>query len=94
MTDDSTTKPTIETVLERINALDQKFETRINELGQRLEARIDGVEKQVTALRSDMEAGFKHVGRKIEVLNDNFLTMQANQRDLNARVEGLESQGS
>ena len=87
MTDDSTTKPTIETVLERINALDQKFEARIDELGQRLE-------KQVTALRSDMEAGFRHVGRKIEVLNDNFLTMQANHRDLNARVESLESQGS
>ena len=83
MADDSTTKPTIETVLERINALDQK-----------LEARIDRIEKQVTALRSDMEAGFRHVGRKIEVLNDNFLTMQANHRDLNARVESLESQGS
>jgi len=97
MTDDSTTKPTLETVLERINALDQKLEGRM----EGLEARIGGVENQVsalrsgiTSLRSDMDAGLKKVGRTIAALNDNLLNVQSDFRDFNARLESLESQGS
>jgi chromosome segregation ATPase len=97
MTEDATTRPTIETVLERIDALDQKLEGRIDGLG----ARMDGVEHQVNSmrseavnLRSDMNAGLKQVGRKIATLNDNVLTIQSDFRDFNARLENIESQGS
>jgi prefoldin subunit 5 len=83
MSDDGTTKPTIETVLDRINAL-----------GQSLGERLERVEQQLTALRAATEAGLKQIGRKIEVLNDNILTVQADQRDLMRRVEDLESKAS
>jgi uncharacterized protein YPO0396 len=83
MADDATTKPTIETVLDRINAL-----------GENLGGRLERVEQQVTALRSDMEAGLRQIGRKIQVLNDNILTVQADHRDLIRRVEDLESKAS
>jgi len=73
--DDKTTKPTIETVLEKINALGQ----------QMVEMR-----EMIIELRTDLRIGLKGVERKIGVLNDNMLTLQADQRDLESRVEKLE----
>ena len=43
-------------------------------------------------LRSDLNTGMRRVERKIEILNDNLLTMKADIRDLEARVEKLESE--
>jgi chromosome segregation ATPase len=43
-------------------------------------------------LRSDFNTGMRRVERKIEILNDNLLTMKADIRDLEVRVEKLESE--
>jgi len=43
-------------------------------------------------LRSDLNTGLRRVDRKIEILNDNLLTMKADIRDLEVRVEKIESE--
>lgn len=43
-------------------------------------------------LRSDLNTGMRRVERKIEILNDNLLTVKADIRDLEVRVEKLESE--
>jgi hypothetical protein len=43
-------------------------------------------------LRNDLNTGLRRVERKIEILNDNLLTIKADIRDLETRVEKLESE--
>ena len=42
-------------------------------------------------LRAEMKDGFRMLGLKIEVLNEDSLTVRADQRQLERRVETLES---
>ena len=42
-------------------------------------------------LRAEMKDGFRRLGLKIEVLNEDSLTLRADQRQLDRRVEALES---
>ena len=81
--DDVTTKPTRETVLERINSL-----------GEKLESRISSLESEVGEIRKDLRTGLKQVERKIDVLNNNMLQMVADRKDLEERVENLETKAS
>jgi hypothetical protein len=43
-------------------------------------------------LRADLSAGLRRVERKIEILNDNLLTIKADIRDCEVRLEKLESE--
>jgi predicted RNase H-like nuclease (RuvC/YqgF family) len=95
--EDMKTSPTIETLLERINAIAQQvssIDARVNSIGQQLiEVRDivvelrDGQEK----IKAEMAAGFKQVERKIAILNDTMLSVQSDQRDHENRLEKLES---
>ena len=42
-------------------------------------------------LKTQMDEGFRKLGSKMEVLNDDLLTLRGNQRLLDTRVEKLES---
>jgi chromosome segregation ATPase len=102
--DTITTAPTIETLLNRINAFGEKLggeiasiQTELAELrsGQdQLRTEMAELRSGQDQLRSDIKGGFHRVERKIEILNDNILTVQANHRDLLVRVEDLESKAS
>lgn len=46
------TKPTIETVLERLNALGAQFNARVDELEEHLAIRLDRIETQVDRVAS------------------------------------------
>jgi len=81
--DDVTTNPTIETVLQRINSL-----------GEKLDGRISALENEMGEIRKDLRTGLRMVERKIDVLNDNILRVAADQKDLEKRVENLESKVS
>jgi hypothetical protein len=97
MTDDGMTKPTIDTVLEKIKELGDtlvRIAESFNARFEKLEARFEKLEAELSQLRQDVNTGFRKVERKIEILNDNLLTMQANHRDLLVRVEDLESKAS
>ena len=52
----------------------------------------DELRKGQVELRADLNAGLRRVERKIEILNDNLLTIKANARDCEERLEKLESE--
>ena len=51
----------------------------------------DELRKGQVELRADLNAGLRRVERKIEILNDSLLTIKANARDCEERLEKLES---
>ena len=51
----------------------------------------EGLRKGQEQLRSDLNTGLRRVERKIEILNDNLLTIKADIRDLEVRMEKVES---
>src|SRR5947209_8770759 len=58
------TKPTIETVLERINALDQTLNVRIDKLQDQVNIRLDRIESEVKKTHSefyDLRADFREL---------------------------------
>ncbi len=106
--EDMSTKPTIETVLERMNAWGEQFRSEFAELrsgqielrgtvdelrkGQdELRKGQDELRKGQEELRADLHANLHLISRKIQALNDNILTVQANMRDLVVYIERLES---
>lgn len=84
MSDDPTkqvppTPPTLETVLERINALDEKLSAEISELR-------NGQGQIITQLA--------RLNAKIDILNDGLLEVKAEQRLQDKRVTELERKAS
>ncbi|HEU4593888.1 MAG TPA: hypothetical protein VFS10_01880 [Pyrinomonadaceae bacterium] len=75
MSEDATTKPTIETVLERVNALGEKidgfrdyFETRFSSFRNEVEIRLDRIESMTNQTRAEMltlRADFKEISAHI-----------------------------
>jgi hypothetical protein len=90
----SDTRPTIETVLERINAFQEGFNSRINEVEAKFVARFERLESEIAQMRQDMNTGFRKVERKVELLNRDFFASRADQEDILQRVESLESKSS
>src|SRR6185436_637497 len=52
MADEMTTKPTIETVLERISALDKRSESRFDQLEAQMTARFEQVDTEIDRVAS------------------------------------------
>ena len=79
--DEVTTKPTIDTLL-----------ARLDEWGARFTNELTKVNAGQAELRDDLNTGLRRVERKIEILNDNLLTIKADIRDLEVRLEKIESE--
>ncbi len=95
MNDEMTTKPTIDTLLARIDEWGARFMNELAEIKAGQEELRKGQEelrKGQEELRADLNAGLRRVERKIEILNDNLLTINADIRDLEVRLEKLESE--
>ena len=95
------TQPTIETVLQRMNEWGVQFKNEFAELrltvvelrkGQdEVRKGQDELRKGQEELRGELHASLYGVTRKIEALNDNILTIQANMRNMGRYIERLES---
>jgi uncharacterized protein YoxC len=95
--EDSTTKPTIETVLERINAVGEKVAAladSMNSRFERIDTEVAQIRHDIDTVKHDINTGFRKVERKIELLNRDFLTIRGDNEDLLQRVENLESKAS
>ena len=95
MNDEMATKPTLETLLARINEWGASLGRELAEIkaGQNeLRKGQDELRKGQEQLRADLKTGLHRVERKIEILNDNLLTINADIRDLEVRLEKLESE--
>ncbi len=79
--DEVTTKPAIDTLL-----------ARLDEWGARFTNELTRISAGQAELRDDLNTGLRRVERKIEILNDNLLTIKADIRDLEVRVEKIESE--
>ena len=79
--DETTTKPTMDTLL-----------ARLDEWGARFTNELTKVNAGQAELRADLNIGLRRVERKIEILNDNLLTIKADIRDLEVRLEKIESE--
>jgi chromosome segregation ATPase len=107
--DEMTTKPTIDTLLARLDEWGARFTNELSEIragqeelrtgqeelrtGQgQLQQIVGDLRKGQEELRNDLNAGLRRVERKIEVLNNNILTVNADIRDLEVRVEKLEAE--
>ncbi|HLF85161.1 MAG TPA: hypothetical protein VI837_13380 [Blastocatellia bacterium] len=104
--DEMTTKPTIDTLLARFDEWGTRFidelkkgqeelRTGQGELQQSAEELRKGqqqLRKGQEELRADLNTGLRRVERKIEILNDNLLTINADIRDLEVRLEKIESE--
>ena len=81
--------------LSEIKATHKEFSTDLSELRKGQEELRKGqneLRKGQEELRAELNAGLRRVERKIEILNDNLLTIRADIRDLEVRVEKLESE--
>jgi TolA-binding protein len=87
---DGMTRPTIETVLERINAVGDTLASHISELAKE----VRNNNSAIAQLRSEVEQGFRRVERKIQILNNDFLGIRGDQEDLLRRIEAIEGQAS
>ena len=81
----------LEEVRKDISVL-QKGQEELRAEVKELRAGQQELRKLYEQLRSDLNAGMRRVERKIEILNDNLLTVKADIRDLEVRVEKLESE--
>ena len=92
--DEMTTQPTIETILARFDEWGARVTSELSQLrtGQdELRKGQDELRKGQDGLRADLNTGLRRVERKIEILNDNLLTIKADIRDLEVRLEKVES---
>jgi hypothetical protein len=98
---DKTTQPTVGAILERM----QGFEARISQHLQLLETQIALLREQMTtqiaSLRDEMNTQFLGVNNqirllsnKIDVLNEDSLSLRASQRELLKRMGEIESRAS
>ena len=102
MNDQMITKPTMETLLARMNEWGENLTSELTEIKagqqdlrqsvQELSAGQEELRKGQEELRTDLRTGLHRVQRKIEILNDNFLAIKADIRDLEVRLEKLESE--
>ncbi|HSB10985.1 MAG TPA: hypothetical protein VLM38_15970 [Blastocatellia bacterium] len=93
--DEMSTQPTIETLLARLNEWGERFTSELattNAGLDELRKGQDELRKSQQELRADLRTGLHRVERKIEILNDNFLTIRSEIRDLEVRVEKLETE--
>lgn len=69
------------------NALKEIADTRVE-----MREAIENLKSEIEKLRSETKAGTRRVEDKIDVLNHNILDVHADQRELERRVDRLESQ--
>jgi hypothetical protein len=84
--DNLDTKPTIETVLERINELGARLETRMGSL----ETRIVGLETAVTDMRDEMRQGFHELERRVDTVSIDMNKLRSDLRFMDDRLSRLE----
>ncbi len=85
------TEPTIETVLERLSAMESRIISRFDAL----EARVSGVESRLDTLEAQMTEGFQKVNDgleimkyKLEIMTQDIMDVRAAMRKLDRRIPG------
>lgn len=94
MNEDLTTKPSIETVLERINALGDMLAQRISELSEKTEARFNAVDSRFAAIdvRFDsIDARFNAVDARFDAVDIRLNAIDARFGVVESRLNSIDS---
>lgn len=84
------TRPIWESVQSRLTDLDKKVDG-IGELRTEMESRFTKLETDIQDLRTETASGFRATVRKIGVVMENLVGLTADIRELQDRIEKLES---
>jgi chromosome segregation ATPase len=92
------TRPIWEALQSRIDEMDQRIRVELREVGRQigeLRGEIDGLRaelhNEVSAIRTETASGFRAVERKIGILSKNLVDMTADIREIQDRLEQLET---
>jgi hypothetical protein len=66
--------------------------TQIKEGQKRFEDKQQGFEEKLELLRDEMRTGFRNLKRQFSILNDTFLEVRADYKDLDKRVYRIETE--
>ena len=95
--DDLSTQPMLNAILERINELDAKFTHQLNELDAKFTRELEAIRGEVVAIRSEMAAQnaildkhFRSIEKRLDVISSDLIKLRADIRDMDERVERLE----
>lgn len=83
----------IEQVNSRFEQVDNRFE-QINSRFEQVDNRFNDLEQKVDSLAKDLEIGLSRVHDELSVISDDIRNSRAKQKDLNRRIEELESKAS
>jgi len=78
-----TTKPTIETILEKLS-----------EFRQSVDARFDKLENDISSLQTEMQTGFRKIEYRMSILSDDMNKVRADIREHESRIALLEEKAS
>jgi hypothetical protein len=89
MADDKITKPTIETILERMAASDQRFEQRFDQLEKRTDERFEQFEKRTDERFDRLEKEFDRLIMVTSSTRADMSELRLGFRELRAHVKEL-----
>jgi outer membrane murein-binding lipoprotein Lpp len=98
MTDENRdTRPTIETVLDRINAVAEMFSGELRKLDAKIDslrAEVDSLRAEVQALREESDKRLRAIIDRLDVIAIEMQEMRGVDRDFKRRISDLESKVS
>ncbi len=77
------TKPTLETVLLRL----EEFRSEVTAFRSEVNTRFDGLQAEIAEAREETRVGLRKFGHKIDALNNDILELRADMRDLVGRMD-------
>ncbi len=96
-----TTEPTIVTLMTQLSSMQELSDKRHHELQELISSVRDDVNQKyellvnrIELLQTSTDAHFRKQGHIIQALNDSFLDMRGDQRELFERVAELETKAS
>jgi len=90
MTDDLNTKPMLNAILERINALGEQLNARIDALSEEMNERFTRVDARLEYIEKSMQ----QLGVQVQILNREIFGLKTDHEILVSRVDNLESKAS
>ncbi|HEX5707714.1 MAG TPA: hypothetical protein VFX96_10495 [Pyrinomonadaceae bacterium] len=81
------TRPTLETILERINSLEERLNGRMDSLEERLDNRIHSLEERMNARFDELDIKIDRVGSVAYTTHGEMLELRADFRELNKRLQ-------
>ncbi|MBA3714614.1 MAG: hypothetical protein H0W76_19515 [Pyrinomonadaceae bacterium] len=98
----ASTRPTLDTILERLNAFGEEMRKgftavgsrldRVEELTSTMSGEIKDLARKIDELRVETQSGLRRVERQIGVLSKDVVEVRADLAEMDARLPKLEGQ--